>query len=63
MMEDAGFIVLGNLFDSAVMKTSVISKEFRDRYLSNPKDPEAFEAAPSCSTGRRIITIASTILR
>ncbi len=33
----------GNLFDSAVMKTSVISKEFRDRYLSNPKDPEAFE--------------------
>ncbi len=44
MMEDAGFIVLkGNLFDSSVMKTSVISKEFRDRYLSNPKDPEAFE--------------------
>lgn len=44
MMEDAGFIILhGNLFDSAVMKTSVISKEFRDRYLSNPKDPEAFE--------------------
>jgi dihydroxyacid dehydratase/phosphogluconate dehydratase len=42
--EDAGFIVLrGNLFDSAIMKTSVISKEFRDRYLSNPKDPEAFE--------------------
>ncbi|MFT4095744.1 MAG: IlvD/Edd family dehydratase [Rhodoblastus sp.] len=44
MMEDAGFIILkGNLFDSAVMKTSVISKEFRDRYLSNPKDPDAFE--------------------
>ena len=44
MLEDAGFIILkGNLFDSAVMKTSVISKEFRDRYLSNPKDPEAFE--------------------
>jgi dihydroxy-acid dehydratase len=40
----AGFLVLrGNLFDSAIMKTSVISKEFRDRYLSNPKDPEAFE--------------------
>ena len=34
----------GNLFDSAIMKTSVISKEFRDRYLSNPKDPNAFEA-------------------
>ena len=44
MREDAGFVVLkGNLFDSAVMKTSVISKEFQDRYLSNPKDPEAFE--------------------
>jgi dihydroxy-acid dehydratase len=44
MVQDAGFIVLsGNLFDSAIMKTSVISKEFRDRYLSNPKDPNAFE--------------------
>jgi dihydroxy-acid dehydratase len=40
----AGFLVLrGNLFDSAIMKTSVISPEFRARYLSNPKDPEAFE--------------------
>ncbi len=44
LLEDAGFIVLrGNLFDSAIMKTSVISPEFRDRYLSNPDDPEAFE--------------------
>ena len=44
MKKDAGFIVLsGNLFDNAIMKTSVISKEFRDRYLSNPNDPEAFE--------------------
>ena len=44
MLENAGFINLkGNLFDSAIMKTSVISKEFRDRYLSNPDDPEAFE--------------------
>jgi dihydroxy-acid dehydratase len=43
-MKDAGFLNLkGNLFDSAIMKTSVISKEFRDRYLSNPADPEAFE--------------------
>jgi dihydroxy-acid dehydratase len=42
--EDAGFIVLrGNLFGSAIMKTSVISEEFRARYLSNPADPEAFE--------------------
>jgi len=40
----AGFVVLkGNLFDSAIMKTSVISDEFRARYLSDPKDPEAFE--------------------
>ncbi|MCW4116105.1 dihydroxy-acid dehydratase family protein [Aurantimonas sp. MSK8Z-1] len=40
----AGFRVLkGNLFDSAIMKKSVISPEFRDRYLSNPDDPEAFE--------------------
>src|SRR5215470_7737770 len=44
LKKDAGFIVLtGNLFDSAIMKTSVISDEFRQRYLSNPKDPEAFE--------------------
>jgi dihydroxy-acid dehydratase len=40
----AGFKVLrGNLFDSAIMKTSVISDEFRQRYLSDPKDPNAFE--------------------
>jgi dihydroxy-acid dehydratase len=44
MKKKAGFKVLsGNLFDSAIMKTSVISDEFRDRYLSNPDDPEAFE--------------------
>ena len=40
----AGFRVLrGNLFDSAILKTSVISDSFRSRYLSNPADPEAFE--------------------
>jgi dihydroxy-acid dehydratase len=40
----AGLTVLsGNLFDNAVMKLSVISPEFRDRYLSNPADPDAFE--------------------
>ena len=40
----AGFIDLsGNLFRSAIMKTSVISDEFRARYLSNPDDPDAFE--------------------
>jgi dihydroxy-acid dehydratase len=44
MMQQAGFAVLsGNLFDSAVMKTSVISPEFRRRYLENPSDPQAFE--------------------
>jgi xylonate dehydratase len=44
LKERAGFKVLkGNLFDSAIMKTSVISEEFRQRYLSNPKDPNAFE--------------------
>ncbi len=40
----AGFLNLkGNLFDSAIMKTSVIDEEFRNRYLSNPNDPNAFE--------------------
>ena len=44
LKQHAGFKVLsGNLFDSAIMKTSVISEEFRQRYLSNPKDPNAFE--------------------
>ena len=41
---DAGFINLsGNLFDSAIMKTSVISDSFREMYLSNPEDMNAFE--------------------
>jgi dihydroxy-acid dehydratase len=44
MKPQAGFKVLkGNLFDSAIMKTSVIDENFRDRFLSNPKDPNAFE--------------------
>ena len=44
MRKEAGFLNLkGNLFDSAIMKASVISDEFRQRYLSNPKDPNAFE--------------------
>jgi dihydroxy-acid dehydratase len=39
-----GFKMLsGNLFDCAIMKLSVISDEFRDRYLSNPTYPGAFE--------------------
>ncbi|WP_312598101.1 IlvD/Edd family dehydratase [Brevundimonas sp.] len=44
MKADAGFVVFtGNLFNSAIMKLSVISPEFRERYLSNPDDPNAFE--------------------
>ncbi|HEX5600417.1 MAG TPA: IlvD/Edd family dehydratase, partial [Hyphomicrobiaceae bacterium] len=44
LKKQAGFLNLkGNLFDSAIMKTSVISEEFRQRYLSNPNDPNAFE--------------------
>ena len=44
MKKAAGFLNLrGNLFDSAIMKTSVISDAFRERYLSDPKDPNAFE--------------------
>ena len=44
LAENAGFLVLkSNFFSSAIMKTSVIGKEFRDRYLSNPKHPNTFE--------------------
>ena len=44
MVEHAGFLNLsGNLFESAIMKTSVISPAFRKTYLSNADDPEAFE--------------------
>jgi len=44
LQPEAGFAVLsGNLFDAAVMKTSVITPEFRRRYLENPDDPGAFE--------------------
>ncbi len=41
---DAGFLVLsGNLFEAAIMKTSVIGEDFRRRYLSDPSSPDAFE--------------------
>ncbi|MVS98102.1 IlvD/Edd family dehydratase [Devosia marina] len=44
LMAEAGFLVLrGNLFDNAIMKTSVISPEFKDRYLSDPAHPGMFE--------------------
>lgn len=52
LKKEAGFINLkGNLFNSAIMKTSVISKEFRDRYLSNPIDPDAFEGVAQVFDG------------
>jgi len=44
MKKQAGFKVLkGNLFESAIMKTSVISDDFRKRYLSKSNDKNAFE--------------------
>ena len=44
-LNNAGFIVMkSNFFSSAVMKTSVISSEFRERYLSDPKNPNVFQA-------------------
>lgn len=45
MKERAGFLVLsGNIFESAVMKTSVIGPEFTHTFLSNPDSPGMFEA-------------------
>lgn len=53
MVDKAGFLNLkGNLFDTAIMKTSVISDEFRDRYLSNPDDLNAFEGKAVVFDGR-----------
>ncbi|MDB5538444.1 MAG: dihydroxy-acid dehydratase [Devosia sp.] len=44
LKKEAGFLVLrGNLFDSAIMKTSVISEEFKQRYLNDPVHPNMFE--------------------
>jgi len=45
LKEQAGFLALsGNLFDHAIMKTSVISEEFRNRYLNRPGSEGMFEA-------------------
>ncbi len=53
MLQEAGFLNLkGNLFDSAIMKTSVISEEFRKRYLSKPGDLDAFEGNAIVFDGR-----------
>ena len=44
MLPAAGYVVMsGNLFDSAVMKISVIDQDFRKRFLSNPDRPNVFE--------------------
>ncbi|MCT8267750.1 dihydroxy-acid dehydratase family protein [Afifella sp. JA880] len=52
LLKGAGFRVLkGNLFSSAIMKLSVISTEFRERYLSNPDDPMAFEGKAAVFDG------------
>ena len=43
LADKAGFLVMrSNFFSSAIMKTSVISKEFKNSYLSNPKNPNVF---------------------
>ena len=53
LVAHAGFLNLkGNLFESAIMKTSVIAAEFRARYLSNPDDPDAFEGRAVVFDGR-----------
>jgi len=44
LMQQAGFLVMrGNLFDAALMKTSVIGEEFRKRYLETPGQEDRFE--------------------
>ncbi len=44
LMPEAGFVIIsGNIFDSAVMKTSVVTEEFRQRYLEHPDHPGMFE--------------------
>ncbi|KAI9900231.1 hypothetical protein N3K66_004493 [Trichothecium roseum] len=52
LRREAGFLHLrGNLFDSAIMKTSVISDGFRAKFLSDPADPNAFECATAVFDG------------
>jgi dihydroxy-acid dehydratase len=53
MLNNAGFLHMsGNLFNSAIMKTSVISPEFRKEFLEDPKDPNAFECKAIVFDGR-----------
>jgi len=52
LIENAGFkVISGNLFDAAIMKLSVISDEFRTRYLSNLEDEMAFEGTAAVFDG------------
>ncbi len=45
MRQKAGFLVMsGNLFDSALMKTSVISADFQKRFLSEPGNEGVMDA-------------------
>tara|TARA_Y100001934_G_scaffold159065_1_gene190085 strand:+ start:119 stop:1903 length:1785 start_codon:yes stop_codon:yes gene_type:complete len=45
LKKQAGFLVLnGNLFDSALIKTCVISDTFRERYLSDPSEENVFKS-------------------
>ena len=49
----AGFLhMTGNLFDSAIMKTSVVSDDFRKDFLEDPNDPNAFECKAVVFDGR-----------
>ena len=64
LKERAGFRVLtGNIFHSAVMKMSVISPEFRDRYLSDPEHPNRFEGRAVVFDGPEDYHPASTTRR
>jgi dihydroxy-acid dehydratase len=61
--ENAGFLVIsGNLFDSALMKTSVISDDFRQRFFSTPGKEGIFEAKAVILRGQRIIMIELMML-
>lgn len=53
LKKEAGFLhMTGNLFDSAIMKTSVISDDFRKEFLEDPHDPMAFECKAVVFDGR-----------
>ncbi|MFO1036510.1 MAG: IlvD/Edd family dehydratase [Geminicoccaceae bacterium] len=44
LMPDAGFVILsGNIFDNAVFKSSVVTPQFREKYIENPAHPGLFE--------------------